>query len=397
MLTACCMAAEAQTTVTLTVTNPLKTDRSDVPVVYALKQGDVRSVVVNDGTREIASQIDDLDGDGKNDEICFLCDIKGKETKQYTLTFSRTEAQRSYPARTYAELLLRKPKKGKGQEPETGFIRELTFRGDVDSYNYCQHHGVGFESDLCAFRIYFDKRQTVDAWGKINKQLELEATQFYPTAEQRAAGYGDDVLWVGQTFGGSCLRGWDGTKPTLIEPTRYRTQRVVTVGPVRSIIELVDEGWQPNGKPAITMTERYTVYGGQRGAFVDVNFDRNVADYQFSTGVINVKESEEITDHHGLRGCWGTDWASNKHEAPYKEETVGLAVCVPEQYVVKEMPVDKDNYGLVIATSGTSLHYAFAFASANESFGFKNAKEWEKYLKSWKEELSNPLRISEQQ
>ena len=43
-------------------------------------------------------------------------------------------------------------------------------------------------------RIYMDKRQTIDLYGKFHKGLELEQTQFYTSKEQKAQGYGADVL-----------------------------------------------------------------------------------------------------------------------------------------------------------------------------------------------------------
>ena len=37
-----------------------------------------------------------------------------------------------------------------------------------------------------AYRIYFDKKQTVDVYGKYHKQLELARSLWYPTDEQLA-------------------------------------------------------------------------------------------------------------------------------------------------------------------------------------------------------------------
>ena len=59
---------------------------------------------------------------------------------------------------------------------------------------------------MVAYRIYFDHRQTVDIYGKYNKGLELKQTQFYPDENQKKAGFGDDVLWVGSTLGLGTLR-----------------------------------------------------------------------------------------------------------------------------------------------------------------------------------------------
>ena len=116
---------------------------------------------------------------------------------------------------------------------------------------------------------YFDARQTLDLYGKFKKQLELKETQFYTDDDQKKMGYGDDVLWVGQTFGLGAFRGWDGQQPTLVEPVATRTQRIISYGPLRTIVEVIDKGWQlptaNSQKPtAINMTLRYTQYAGHR-------------------------------------------------------------------------------------------------------------------------------------
>ena len=205
------MVVMAQQTVNIEVSNPIKTDRQDQPVVLSLKNyGDVRSALVTCGDQEVACQLDDLDQDDIMDELCFLSDLKGREKKRYTITLYSEGEPRQYPARVYAEMLMRNDKV-KEKNRHNNFIESVTARGDcANSYNLQHHHGVSFESELNGIRIYFDKRQTLDLYGKFQKRLELQETQFYTSDEQKLQGYGDDVLWVGNTFGLGALRGWDG-------------------------------------------------------------------------------------------------------------------------------------------------------------------------------------------
>ena len=92
-------------------------------------------------------------------------------------------------------------------------------------------------------RVYFDHRQTIDLYGKINKGLVVQDTQFYPSDEQIQAGSGDDCLWVGNTYGLGALRGWDGKDQVLFNNVKYQEQRVISEGPLRAIVEVVDKGW----------------------------------------------------------------------------------------------------------------------------------------------------------
>ena len=389
----------AEETFNVSIKNTAALAKADVPVVlklkeYATETSKVKSAMVTINGAEVPCQLDDIDRDGIYDELCFLTDLKKHEKRLFTVTLYDDGKPREYAPRTYSELLLRNPKV-KIKNKHNIYLKEMTVDRGVDPYQSVHHHGIAFESELVAFRIYFDHRQTVDAYGKFHKQLEIKDTQFYTDADQKAAGYGDDVLWVGSSYGVGALRGWDGTNQLMLEDVASRTQRVIAQGPVRSIIELVDENWRPtpSAKP-VTMTTRYTIYGGHRDVDVDIFFNHTAKDYEFATGVINVKGSKEFSDNEGLRGCWGSDWPVGvKDTAGHKIETVGLGIIIPKKYIHKEMPADKVNYTYVVGTDNDELHYKYIFASDNEDFGVHSAEDWFKLLKAWKKEIETEVII----
>jgi hypothetical protein len=387
----------ANRTLMVGVSNPSHFARTDVPVVIPLTNyGDVRSALVTVNGQEIPCQLDDLNQDEIFDELCFLADLGKKEKKTYTITLKNEGEPRPYPARVYAEMVLSNTKdKNLKKHQQNNYIESLTARGDAAyTYNIQHHHGVDFESELNGIRIYFDARQTLDLYGKFKKQLELKDTQFYTPDELKTQGYGDDVLWVGQTFGLGAFRGWDGQQPTLVEPVRSRTQRVISYGPLRAIVEVVDRGWKADAqREPVNMTLRYTQYAGHRDTDVDVFFNKDVTDYRFSTGIINVKGSEEFSDKKGLRACWGTDYPA-ADTIKWKRETVGLAVYVPQKNIVSEEPANKDNYAYVLKVDEKHMAYKVIYTSDNESFGYHSAKEWFNFLKEWKKEVEQPVSIT---
>lgn len=391
-------AAVAQKkTFDVNVINQSKTERKAVPVVLQLnKYGiDVKSALVKKDGVEIPSQLDDLNGDGRYDELCFMTDMEKKSKQTFSVELSETGNPRPYQPQVYAEMMMSN-KKIKSNNKQDLYISSLTVDNGTNPYWMLHHHGPAFENDMVAYRIYFDHRQTVDIYGKYRKGLELKETQFYPDNEQKAAGFGDDVLWVGETFGLGALRGWDGAAPAMLKDVDHRTLRLVSRGPLRTIVEVIDEGWNTMnpGKSKIDMNIRYTLYAGRRDCFVDVKFNRPVPEYLFATGIINVKNSVEMSDKQGLRGCWGTDWpVSEKDSAGHKRETVGLGICIPTGNVVNELPANKDNYPYVIGNATDELHYNITFCSDNETFGFHSDKEWFEYLKTWKKELEEPVEI----
>lgn len=384
-------------TIKVKLTNPLNVKRSDVPVVVSLRdvQFNVVDAVVKDGDREVSSQIDDLDRNLRNDELAFVIDMEAKGKKTLTVElYSDKQAERNYPRRTYGDMIVRDFKtKKKNKFP--GYIHSLSAPEGVDVFHLLHHHGADFESELVAYRVYFDERQTYDLYGKYNKQLELQTSQFYPDDEQLAAGYGDDVLWAGQTVGLGALRGWDGQKPTMVSPVKSRGQRMVASGPVRTIVELTDEGWQLGGQ-TFNIRQNVIIYAGHRDCEVQVYQDAPVKEVQFATGVINLN-GKMYSDHKGLVGDWGGNWPNGAKDsiAGKPKIVVGLAVNVPEKYVISEPANQKDQFLYTLGMKGSDrLTYNMAFTCDKETFGFKDAKEWFAWVKQWKKELENPVKVT---
>lgn len=392
------MAANAETkTIRIGLANTLNVKRSDVPVVISLKDipFNVVDAVVKDGDREVPSQIDDLDRNLRNDELAFVIDVEAKGKKTLTVElYSDKQTERNYPRRTYGDMIVRDFKtKKKNKFP--GYIHSLSAPEGVDVFHLLHHHGADFESELVAYRVYFDERQTYDLYGKYNKQLELQTSQFYPDDEQLAAGYGDDVLWAGQTVGLGALRGWDGQKPTMVSPVKSRGQRMVASGPVRTIVELTDEGWQLGGQ-TFNLRQNVIIYAGHRDCEVQVYQDTPAEGVQFATGVINLNE-KMYSDHKGLVGDWGGNWPNGAKDsiAGKPKIVVGLAVNVPEKYVISEPANQKDQFLYTLGMKGSDrLTYNMAFTCDKETFGFKDAKEWFAWMKQWKKELDNPVKVT---
>ena len=106
VLAAVVAAQAADKTLTVTVTNPSKTERRAVPVVIEVDD-DVRSALVTLDGKEIPCQLDDLDDDGEFDELAFVTDMAKKEKQTFTVTLSEQGEPRKYENRTYGYLGIR--------------------------------------------------------------------------------------------------------------------------------------------------------------------------------------------------------------------------------------------------------------------------------------------------
>ena len=379
--------------ITLEISNKWNQDKTNEPIV--IKLGDlknnflIKSATVWDNGKEIPSQLDDLNNDRKADELAFVIDVPAGGSKQIRVTLSSEKSQKTYTPKVYAEMLV-SDKKGKHVP-----VKSLTIPGTSNIYSQMHHHGPAFESELVAYRIYFDEKQTVDIYGKFNKGFEIEESQFYPTDAQLARGFGDDVLLVKGSCGVGALKGWNGKKATHISPVSQRTERIVAYGPVRTIVEVEANDWEYQGSE-LNMINRYTLYAGHRDVQVDVLFEEPLKKEIFCTGVQDIKGSESFSDHKGLIACWGTNWPVND-TVKYAKETVGLATCIPAKYIQGEVK-DKVNYLYTVGAEGQkAFDYHITFTSRKETFGYKTPEAWFEYVQNWKEELEHPCIIKMKQ
>ncbi len=366
-------------TITLKVTNPNKSELKNAPVVVVLNKFKTISekkrtdlAVYVDG-KQISSQIDDLNKDGVADELVFLLDLQAGQTRQVTLKTIPPSQRENFPTEVYTDLIL-KDKDGKFQ-----FVQEMSSTKN-DMYNKMHHHGVAFESALIAYRIYFDNKSTIDLYGKKKQQLELAATEWYPTDEQAAAGYGDDVIRVFDLVGVGTVKGWNGKKATHIEKFDKRTQRIVATGKLRTVVESEVEGWQYEGKK-INMTVRYIMYARHRDGICEIRASEDIE--TLATGVQGIKSGPTMSDNKGLVGSWGTDFPVTD-TVKYEMQTVGLGVSVPKMYVKKTVAEGLNNLVLMPYHKGETIRFYFtAAARKEEKDPFTSSEQFFGYLKKW--------------
>ena len=385
------LAQKQEKTITIEVHNNWNQPQTDAPVVISLRELQmgfkVKSAVVMEGSDEIPSQLDDLNRDRKMDELAFVTELPAQGRKTFRITLSSEKSTKTYPERVYADMFITDHRKGKHQR-----VQAITVPGTSNIYSMVRPHGPVLESELVGYRLYFNEKQTPDIYGKFNKGLEINESQFYPTDEQLTKGFGDDVLRVFDSCGPGALKGWDGQKAIHVTPVETRTERIISYGPVRVIAEIEVTGWQYQGSE-LRMTNRYTLYGGHRDVFVETFFEEPLKDEIFCTGVQDiVGNSKSFSDHKGLVGSWGTDWPVND-TVKYAKETVGLGTCIPQRYVKSEEK-DKANFLYTITAPGSNyFRYHTTFTSMKETFGYKTPEAWFAYLRQWKEELAHPVTV----
>jgi unsaturated chondroitin disaccharide hydrolase len=188
-------------------------------------------------TVELPSQADDLDGDGKLDELAFQIDLGPHQTRIVSIAYGDTPTllriRTHYPKRTDARFA-------------------------------AHYEGPGWESEETAWRLYFDKRNAIDLYGKRRPGLYLElfATPEYVYHQESA--YGRDIYGIGKALGPGGIGALVDAKAAPVAEVSERKWRVAASGPVRSIVELDYKGWQIAGH-SVDLVSRITQWAGKHG------------------------------------------------------------------------------------------------------------------------------------
>ena len=188
-------------------------------------------------TIELPFQADDLDGDNNYDELAFQIDLKPKQTRIVTIAYGDTATiqrlRSDYPKRTAAR---------------------FTMKFD----------GLGWESEATAWRIYFDQRNAIDVWGKRRPGLYLEMFGAPEYVYNLESPFGRDIYRIGDAIGiGAVAARVDG-QAVRVSDVAERNWRIISAGPVRTIVELSYKGWKVGGRE-VNLTSRMTQWAGERG------------------------------------------------------------------------------------------------------------------------------------
>src|SRR5436190_15327538 len=215
-------------------------------------------------TIELPSQADDLDGDNKYDELAFQIDLKPRQTRIVTVAYGDTATMQrlrsNYPKRTAAR---------------------FTMKFD----------GLGWESEATAWRIYFDKRNAIDVWGKRRPGLYLEMFGAPEYVYNLESPFGRDIYRIGDAIGIGAVAAVVDGKAVRIDDVAERKWRIISAGPVRVTVELTYKGWKVAGHE-VNLTSRITQWAGERGFEHRVTAD-GADGLTLVTGIVRQPELQE--------------------------------------------------------------------------------------------------------
>jgi len=261
-------------------------------------------------TVELPSQADDLDGDNKYDELAFQIDLKPRQTRIVTIAYGDTSTiQRlrdDYPRGTAAK---------------------FTMKFD----------GLAWESENIAWRIYFDKRNAIDVYGKRRPGLYLEMFGAPEYVYHWESPLGRDIYRIGDAIGIGAVAALVDGKVVKVSDVRERKWRIINAGPVRVIVELAYKGWQVGGRE-VNLTSRMTQWAGEHGFEHFITAD-GADGLTLVTGVVRHPELQEkifqptATEPALVSAWWGHQVEEEGPPATaihnLADQNLGLAIIAP--------------------------------------------------------------------
>jgi unsaturated chondroitin disaccharide hydrolase len=350
------LAAPHVKIVKFAVTNPADTVRDAEPIVVSVAEvkkiapdfnPGLVVVTVTDATTidedaavlhadELPSQIDDIDGDGKADEIAFQVHLEAKQTRVVSIAYGEAATimrlRADYPARTNAKY---SPK----------------------------YEGPGWESELTSWRLYLDKRNAVDIYNKHRPALGLDTFSTPGYDYHSETPLGRDTYRNGDAIGIGSIAALVNGAVVKVADARERTYRIIASGPVRAVVEVSYKGWNLGGGKTIDLTSRFTQWAGERGFWHDVH--AAPADgVRLISGVVRKPGGAvlKMPDNARTLATWGNQVVEEGPTAKaindLPNEHLGLAILVAGTPDAGTLPDDKADH--LIGVSPASRFYVTA-------------------------------------
>ncbi len=254
-------------------------------------------------TTELPSQADDLDGDGKWDELAFQIDLKPHQTRIVTVAY--------------------------GDAPTIQRLRSV-YPQRTDAKFAVHYEGPGWESEETAWRIYFDKRNAIDLFGKRRPGLYLDLFASPEYVYHQESPFGRDIYGIGKAIGVAGIGALVDGKVTPVAEVADRKWRVVAAGPVRAMLLLNYTGWKI-GARTVDLESRITQWAGEHG-FEHCVTVKNGEGIAFVTGV-PIKAGMENLDAAvapaGVVATWGRQVVLSGNKAQLTDlpdENLGVGV-----------------------------------------------------------------------
>ena len=390
LLTACCLVSAGYSQgnlVTITVSNPSSVARSLEPVVVRwatipppIHQADRDQLrLLDEHGRSLAFQIDDLDANGRPDELVFVTDLQPKGTRVFVLTDTASSlASPAGPLRTDAGNWKRVDGKRIPADDDDG-------SGLLRSQSSYVFDGAGWESDVIGYRIYLDERNAFDVQARRHPGLHWNFIGSTGVDYQLDAYWGMDVLHVGPALGVGGFGFWVSDSIVKPFPLERRRTRILARGPVRSLVRIDYSGWQV-GEERVDMTLLCTIYAGTRESVQEIILSRAASPKTIAVGIVKHPQGAPVwNSEKGYLYTLGRQSRVN--------DSLLLALTIPAGRSARNLTGPHDHLILLDLKKDAPLSYGIVSLWEGEAGGMWTQQEIEQFLSAKSLKFSQPLQV----
>jgi hypothetical protein len=393
-------------TVEFVLENPLKVSRKNELITIPfgeLKGIDSASYSVKREERVLPCQLADFDFDGINDAVVFLVDLDAEET--VTVRIENATANDQVSAKmTHAELSVRAllpEAMGSGKLVDEGcFISKkiMVRRGDKKSSDY-RFEGPLIESDKIGYRLYWDNRGAIDAYGKTNQAFIGDA-HTAKKSHHTMQPWGRDILHNGIALGAGGLGVGIDNKRFSPSSADYGEIVVGNMGPIFSSYRMIYKGIDYEGKK-YDMTWDIAIWAGQHAMMHDVTITKG-GKCQLLAALTNHSDMNDVTMKDALNNKGKFDYVAtfgkqvfadaNKKLAKKSTEKMGLGLLW-ERGQLKELKSSDVEFEAVFKLAEHITYYSFATYNGEKEQSIDSDEDFYSYVDRLAASKANPVII----
>jgi len=243
----------------------------------------------------------------------------------------------------------------------------------TDHSFYIQYEGPGWESEKIGYRIYLDWRNAIDIFGKkvdtmVLHKVGLDVLDSY----HEIAGWGVDVLKVGESLGLGSLAFWNGEKAIRIEKTDS-IKCVVKNHKNHSVVLIDYFGWQINQ----SKTHVFSSLEIEKGSYLTKYHVRLSGDLpNMSTGIVKLPGAEMKVIKE-IKTGW--DCLATFGIQSLQDDKLGMCIFFKNDDLI-EITADENSHVVVLKPDKKELTYYFGAAWQQDQSGVESMEDFESFL-----------------
>jgi hypothetical protein len=357
-------------------------------------------------TDTIPAQTNDLNSDGKWDELFFAVDFLPNEEKNIQLKWSDTDPK--FTVKTSVRFGKREGK-NLPVHPDT---QEVLMANQVHKqlgYQKYQTDGPTWENDKVGFRHYLDGRNSKDVFGKklpgitpenvgINSKGAVEdnyhvmydwGRDIFPVGN--SVGLGGYALLIDNKINRLGILGND-----TINNVEKTTFKIVTEGPVNSVLSYHYENWNASGN-LYQVQETTSIWPGMYGYKNTVSLKGIKGNETFLAAISN------LNNKNPLQVIEAGDWVcliQHDYLTYERQWILGTAILVPAEIYQGYIEAPKtgqltDSYlaKLKVGNNKEISYYAIAAWELSADKGFNDSAFFTNYVTNLAKQLSAKVKI----